>query len=421
MSSQSISLYNNLLAKKRFKKIVNFDLKRMRLALKKLGNPERNLKNVINILGSDGKFSVLNSLKYFIEENNQKASAFVSPSLQSIRERFWMGDRYLSYAEIKRTIKIIEKLEISLTIFEAITLIYIINAANKGNDYNLVEAGALFAKDSTNVFDFPLIQAVVHINKQHLNFVKKKTINEIIFQKVGFLSNFSKIYIGRQNPKNEKKIKQVLKKNLSEKVFSNKWKLKKKNNIFYYKDKNNLIPIANSNIFSRGLYENIAMAIKIALDLGIKKKNILKSIPKLNFKGRIQYLTSGKIKKRLRKNEQILIDGCHSDVSGKNLSDYLKQINKEKFGIWSMMKNKDPESFIQRFKGVFKTIYTIPIEGEKNSMSPEVLANIAKKHSIDAIPLKNFKQALKKVSSHQKKLICVFGSLYQCGNILNDN
>ena len=74
----------------------------MRLALKKLGNPERNLKNIINILGSDGKFSVLNSLKYFIEENNQKASAFVSPSLQSIKERFWMGDRYLSYAEIKK-------------------------------------------------------------------------------------------------------------------------------------------------------------------------------------------------------------------------------------------------------------------------------------------------------------------------------
>ena len=42
-----------------------------------------------------------------------------------------MGDRYLSYAEIKKTIKIIEKLEINLTIFEVITLIYIINAAKK--------------------------------------------------------------------------------------------------------------------------------------------------------------------------------------------------------------------------------------------------------------------------------------------------
>ena len=58
------------------------------------------------------------------------------------------------------------------------------------------------------------------------------------------------------------------------------WRLKKKNNIFYYKDKNNLIPIANNNIFSRGLYENIAMAIKIALDLGIKKRNILKKYTK---------------------------------------------------------------------------------------------------------------------------------------------
>ena len=34
----------------------------------------------------------------------------------------------------------------------------------------LVEAGALFAKDSTNVFDFPLAQVIVNINKQHLNF-----------------------------------------------------------------------------------------------------------------------------------------------------------------------------------------------------------------------------------------------------------
>ena len=420
MSSQSISLYN-LLAKKRFKKIVNFNLNRMTLALEKLGNPEQKLKNTINILGSDGKFSVLNSLKYFIEENNQKTSAFISPSLQNIRERFWMGDKYLSYNEIRRTIKIIEKLKINLTIFEALTLIYIINASKKSNDYNLVEAGALFAKDSTNIFDFPLIQAVVHINKQHLNFVKKKTIDEIIFQKVGFLSNFTKIYIGKQNPKNEKKIKQILKKNISKKVFSNSWKLKKERNIYYFCDKDNFIPIKNRNILSKGLYENIAMAIKIALDLGIKKKKILKAIPKLNFKGRMQYLSHGKIKKRLSKNEKILIDGCHSVVSGKNLSDYLKQINIEKYGIWSMMKNKDPHNFIQKFKGIFKTIYTVPIEGEKNSMSPLSLANIAKKYSIDVVPSKSFDEALKKISTHQKKIICVFGSLYQCGVVLNKN
>ena len=162
MPSQSISLYNLLAKKKQFKKTVNFDLKRIKKALNKLGNPERKLRNVINIIGSDGKYSVLNSLKYFIEGNNQKTSAYISPSLKDIRERFWMGSKYLSYQEIKKTINKIEKLKIQLTIFEVLTLVYILNASNHNNDYNLVEAGALFAKDSTNVFDFPLIQAVLY-------------------------------------------------------------------------------------------------------------------------------------------------------------------------------------------------------------------------------------------------------------------
>ena len=71
-------------------------LKELRQALNKLGNPEKKLKNVINIIGSDGKYSVLNTLKYFIEENKQTTSAYISPSLKDIRERFWMGTDYLS-------------------------------------------------------------------------------------------------------------------------------------------------------------------------------------------------------------------------------------------------------------------------------------------------------------------------------------
>ena len=193
-------IYNQLANHKLFNKSVNFGLKRIKLVLKNLDHPEKKLKNVINIIGSDGKYSLLTSLKFFIEANKQTTSAYISPSLKDIRERFWMGDNYMNFDEIKSTIKIIEKQKINLTIFEVLTVIFIINAAKKNNDYNLIEAGALFAKDSTNVFDFPKIQAVVNINKQHLNFLKKKTLDEIIYQKVGFLNNFTNIYIGKQKP-----------------------------------------------------------------------------------------------------------------------------------------------------------------------------------------------------------------------------
>ena len=84
------------------------------------------------------------------------------------------------------------------------------NASKQSVNYNLVEAGALFAKDSTNVFNFPLAQIIVNINKQHLNFLKKKTLDEVIHQKVGFLCNFTKIYVGKQKPNVLNKLKNPL-------------------------------------------------------------------------------------------------------------------------------------------------------------------------------------------------------------------
>ena len=196
MSAQSKRLYKQLEKSKLFNKRVIFGLKRIKQVLKKLGNPEKKLNNVIQIIGSDGKFSVLVSLKYFIEANGQTAAAHISPSLKSIKERFWLGKRYISYSEIKKSIKKIDKLKVPLTIYEVLTVIFFLNTSTKKNDYILQEAGALWAKDSNNVISKPLAQCIVNINKQHLNFVRKKTLNEIIRQIVAFLSNNSKFYIG---------------------------------------------------------------------------------------------------------------------------------------------------------------------------------------------------------------------------------
>ena len=164
--SQSIDLYNQLA--KNFSRKINFDLKRIKNALSKLGHPENQLRNVINIIGSDGKYSLLTSLKYFLQANNYSVSTYISPSIKDIRERFFLGDKHLSYNDIKKSMRIIKNTDTKLTVFEALTLIFIINAAKRNSDFNLVEAGALFAKDSTKVFSFPRVQAIVNINKQHL-------------------------------------------------------------------------------------------------------------------------------------------------------------------------------------------------------------------------------------------------------------
>ncbi len=419
--SQSISLYNQLAKHKLFNKTINFDLKRIKLALAKLDHPEEKLSNVIQIIGSDGKYSVLRALRFFIEENNQTVSTHVSPSLKDIRERFWMGKNYLAHGEIRKTIKIIEKLKIPLTIYEVLTLIFIINASQRKNDYCIQEAGALWRLDSNNVINFPLKQIVVNINKQHLNFLKKKTLDEVIYQKVGFLNQFTDIYIGKQKPYVLKKIKKLLKKNYSQIKYSSSWKLIKTKKNYYYQDKKMRIKLNTKYIHSKGLLENICLAIKISLDLKIDKKIIIKTIPKIKLQARIQYITKGKLKKKIFKNEKILIDGCHSEVSAKNLFDYLKTLNIPIYGIWAMTKNKNADKFIKQFKGVFKKIITIPIKNEPASMSNTLLYKLAKKNNYDSKKAESFEEALRYISSKEEKVICVFGSLYLCGNILNKN
>jgi dihydrofolate synthase / folylpolyglutamate synthase len=419
--SQSINLYKQLANHKLFNKTINFNLKRIKLVLKKLNHPERKLNNVINFLGSSGKFSTLFSVKSFIEANKQTVTAYISPSLKDIKERFWIGNRFLTHQEIKQSIKIIEKLKVPLTIFEVLTVIYIINASKQIADYHLVEAGALFAKDSTNVFDFPLAQVVVNINKQHLNFLSKKTLEEVIYQKIGFLSNFTNIYVGKQKPNVLREIKDNLKNNKSNIIYPNSWKLIKKKNRYYYQDKKNKIKLNTRTIHSKGLLENLCHAIKIALDLKINKKIIEKTIPKIFFEGRFQYLDKGKIKKKLKKYEKIMLDGAHAETDAKNLANYLKSIMLPKYGIWAMMKNKEPDVFIKQFKKTFKKIITIPIANEQGSMSAKELSWIALENKFKVEKANSFNEALKKVSSKEKKLIVCFGSLYNVGNILNKN
>ena len=413
-------IYQHLTRHKLFNKSVKFGLKRIKLALNLLGNPERKLNNVISVLGESGKFTTLLSLKNFIEANNQTVSTYTSPSIFDIRDRYYMGKGYLSYREIKETIKKVEKLKIPLTVYEVLTLVYVINASKLNVDYFIIETGALWKNDCSNIFSFPLAQVVTNINLQHKNFLKKKTLSEIIKEDTGYLSSFSNIYIAKQTPYVLKMAKFYLKKNKSIIHYPSSWRLIKKNNLYFYQDKSAKIKLNAKNVHSEGMFSNIAHAIKIALDLNISKKVIEKTIPNLAFPGRYDYLKKGNIKKMLHKNEVIMIDGAHAPADALNLYKYLKTIKLPVYGVWAMSKNKEPDGFIKNLKGIFKKIVTIPIKDEK-SVSAKELNKIANNNKIKSEAAKDFKDALKKISSNEKKLICCFGSLYFCSNILNKN
>ena len=418
MLQRSKKLYRRL--QKQYSRRINLDLNRIKKVLEKLNNPEEQLQNVINVIGSDGKNSFLTSLKYFLQANNQKVNTFTSPHLYDIRQRFWLGNRFISLKEIQKYKKIIEQTKQRLTLFELLTCIYVLSAAKTDPEsYNLVESGLLFKKDSTNLWSEPKAQIITNINYQHQEWVNPKTIAEICRQKVGFLSENTQIYTGKQKPKTFRIIKNILKKNPSEKINYGYWKIIKKNKKKYYKDRNNLINLNSRHILSDGLWENVGLAIKVAIDLGVKAKIIKKTIPKIKFEGRVQFI-KGKLTKNLKKT-RILVDGCYSDESTKNLARYLRTFKIPVYAIWGSLKNKNPDKLIKNFKGIFKKVITVKIPDEPSAMSALDLTRIALKNNFQTIESKNIKDALKKISTGEKKIIVIFGSLYLVGNVLSMN
>ena len=411
--------YKNL--QKKYSRSISLGLSRIEKALKLMGNPHLSMKNCLNILGSDGKFSCLESISSFLQANNKTTTKFVSPHLVNLKSRIWLKNRFISLNEIKKYEKKISKLKVKLSLFEMLTLVYVLAASKAKADYNCVESGLLFAKDSTRLWNKPLLQVCVNLNKQHLEWVYPKTINEICRQKVGYMSNNTNIYIGKQKPKVLRIVKKILKKNKSNITYPSSWKIISKKKKLFYKDNKNLIKINSKYIHSKGLIDNLGLAIKIALDLNVKPRIIERTIPLIKYEGRIDYIEKGKLRKYLNKNEALLLDGAHSNASAQNLYNYLKTLKGPVYGIWSIQKNKMPAQFLKNFKGIFKKIITMKMDSEPNSCSADELKKIAVRQGYLSENVKNIVDALKKLNSKKTKTICVFGSLYHIGNVLSNN
>ena len=116
----------------------------------------------------------------------------------------------------------------------------------------------------------------------------------------------------------------------------------------------------------------------------------------------------------------MLIDGCHSIASAKNLCNYLKTLNEPIYGIWGMQKNKLPDQFIKSFDKIFKKLITVTIPNEPNAIKADKLKKIGKKYILTNA-VNSIQTALRQISSRERKTIVIFGSLYLVGEVLSKN
>ena len=85
----------------------NFDLERMRMLLKRLGNPHDQFKSV-HVAGTKGKGSTCAMIASMLQACGYKIALYTSPHLTDVRERIQINGEMISQAEFCRLVKLAE-------------------------------------------------------------------------------------------------------------------------------------------------------------------------------------------------------------------------------------------------------------------------------------------------------------------------
>ena len=411
-------------------KSVDLSLDRIKRLLQNLNNPEKKITNVIQVVGTNGKHSVCSSLREIFETADYTVNLNISPSLRKFNERYYFLGKNISDDKLCDLLVEVEKINKgqSITFHEFICACFFLEASRNKSDVNILESGLFFRLDASNVLEENIASVIMPIDMDHKDFLKKGTIDEIVYEKCSHLLNGSKIIVSEQDSNVLKKIKKNIANNSSKKIYFNEhYNYKKSINGFIYKDNGGSIELPSPNLLGNFQLSNIATAISTARNLdqfNITELHLKRAVTKIKSEGRLQNITKGKLRKYVSKNNQILIDGAHNPLAATAIKKYLETLNKNKkiFMVLGMMANKEHKKFIEIFKGTVHSIIALDIPNQTNSIEKGKLSKIALSYGIQSKTENSIELALKNITKENSDaIIFCTGSLYFAGEILNLN
>ena len=121
MKSKTEKLLDELV--KLHPKYIDLSLDRLKLLLKKLGNPQDYLPKTIHIAGTNGKGSVQSFIRNILLKNGYKCDAYISPHLSRFNERIILNNKEVSTNKLYETLLFVKKINNNkpITFFEITT------------------------------------------------------------------------------------------------------------------------------------------------------------------------------------------------------------------------------------------------------------------------------------------------------------
>ncbi len=410
---------------KHHKKKLDLSLGRTFNLLKKLGNPQDKLKNVITVVGTNAKASMCYSLKSILNQAGYKTNLYTSPHLLSYTERYIFDDKEINEEDLIKLLTDIEKTlgNDNATLFEILTCAFFKHAEKYKDNINIIEAGLFHQFDSTNVFKENLITLIGIIHNDHLQWLENKSIEGVIHEKTAKLLN-SNIFINKQfNNEIRDKIEKSLEKNTSNKYFFGKdFNIARSENGFIqYQDRLGEMVLPEPSILGDHQLYNVSTSIAASRKIfNIKDNDIINGIQNISLRGRLEEIKTGRLK-MITGNNRLIVDGGHNISASLSIANWIKNQNKEVNLIVGMMKDKEHLEFIKSFVNIVNSITLIDIPNQDGAISKEDLESKLNGLNLNIKKSQSIESAIKSLSKNENTINVCIGSLYLAGEILKLN
>ncbi|WP_251547230.1 bifunctional folylpolyglutamate synthase/dihydrofolate synthase [Limosilactobacillus caecicola] len=178
-------------------------LERMKLFLRRLGNPEKG-QQFIHITGTNGKGSVVAMTREMLMGQGLTVGSFTSPYITRFNERIAIDGQPISDEALvkytQRVAQVVVDLDAELpeggpTEFEINTAIMFCYFADQPVDVVILEVGIGGLYDSTNIIEAPLVSAIVTVGYDHMKYLGN-TLAEIAQQKAGIIKKNCPVVTG---------------------------------------------------------------------------------------------------------------------------------------------------------------------------------------------------------------------------------
>ena len=392
-------------------------LEHMRELMKRLGNPQEDLKYV-HIAGTNGKGSVIAFLYSALSQAGYCVGRYVSPTLYSYRGRIAVAGQMIdrdSFAlyltQVADAIRVMTADGFPHpTAFEIETAVAFLYFKNKGCDLVLLEVGMGGNLDATNIINNTLLAVLVSISMDHMSFLGN-TLSEIAEKKAGIIKEGSHVVTVRQKPEVMEVICEKCRSNHAECTVADAAQAQVveegvEGQTIIYEKECYRIPLAG--IYQKENAVAALNALKVLDGLGFPTTAEQKKegLEKVSWNGRFTVLDTEPL---------FVVDGAHNPAAADMLVQSIEHYFKGKRLIYIMgvFSDKDYQSVIRKTAPLADQIFTIQTPDNVRALPAQELAEAIKEINPHVEAAESVEAAVEKAYglAEDKDVILAFGSL----------